>query len=83
MFSSEAKFDRRIEVLENNDWVTILPKDLEKGHIIRMWGLFIDENGNHTFKVTGSVYNKDGHKNVDVGPIDINKELENGQEHKT
>ena len=83
MFSSEARHDRKIEALEKNQWVEISPKDLKEGHIIRMWGLFIDENGNSVFKVTSSVYDKNGFKNVDAEPIDLNKEMGNGQEHET
>jgi hypothetical protein len=78
MFSSEDRLDRKIEVLKNGDWIDVSPKDLEEGQVIRMWGLFIDANGNSAFEITSSVYNMDGHKNVDVKPIDLTKEKENG-----
>jgi hypothetical protein len=84
MFSSEVRFDRKIEVLENGWWHVIQPADLKEGDIIRMWGLFIDKEGNSTFKIDSAVYNKDGHKNIDVKPINLEKEIEkNGEQSET
>ena len=71
MFTSEARLDRKIEVLRDGRWVEIAPKNLEEGQIIRMWGLFMDANGNSAFKIASPVYNKDGFKNIDAEPIDL------------
>jgi hypothetical protein len=74
MFLNNSSLDRKIEVLRDGRWVELAPEDLAEGQIIRMWGLFIDANGNSAFKVTSSVYNVDGHKNIDVKPINFAEE---------
>jgi hypothetical protein len=80
MSLSEARFDRKIEVLRDGRWAEISPDALEKGQTIRMWGLFIDENGNSAFKITSSMYDENGFKNIDAEPINLSKERKNEEE---